>query len=217
MARVLTGAVIDNPARIVARFVERSSVLSTRLFGYNIQARSRFSVPSTTVIPTVATQARGLKGLPKFLPSKPEVLEKADEEIQATRNDAGKIFAVVHVAGSQYKITTNDLIVVQTLPPDVGEKIYLNKVLLVGSENFTLVGTPLLGKEVVQVVATVAEQRQMKEITVFKMKKRKNYRRTKYHNQDVTVLRINSIDVHSCMDQPLPLAFDNAENQICAQ
>ena len=105
-----------------------------------------------------------------------------------------KLFAVVHLMGRQHKITSNDLIVVNTLHADVGSQIYLDKVLLAGSPDFTLIGRPLLSKEQVRVMATVVEHTRLKKLIVFKMKKR-NQRKKKGHRQDVTVLRINSIEL----------------------
>jgi len=59
---------------------------------------------------------------------------------KATRN-----FAVVMVGGSQFKVTTEDVIVVRNqFYPTIGDKIRLEKVLLVGGKDFTVVGKPIL-------------------------------------------------------------------------
>ena len=56
-----------------------------------------------------------------------------------------RLFAVVMIAGSQYKVTSEDVIVIRnTFHPTVGDKIRLEKVLMVGGKDFTVFGKPLL-------------------------------------------------------------------------
>ncbi|XP_008562629.1 PREDICTED: 39S ribosomal protein L21, mitochondrial-like, partial [Galeopterus variegatus] len=58
----------------------------------------------------------------------------------------GRLFAVVHFASHQWKVTSEDLILIgNELDLVCGERIRLEKVLLVGADNFTLLGKPLLG------------------------------------------------------------------------
>jgi large subunit ribosomal protein L21 len=55
------------------------------------------------------------------------------------------MFAVVMIAGSQFKVTTEDVIVIRNaFYPSIGDKIRLEKVLLVGSSDFSVVGKPFL-------------------------------------------------------------------------
>jgi large subunit ribosomal protein L21 len=57
----------------------------------------------------------------------------------------GRLFAVVYINGRQRKITTEDIIIVEgQFPPDIGDRIKLEKVLLVGSKDFTVIGRPML-------------------------------------------------------------------------
>jgi large subunit ribosomal protein L21 len=67
----------------------------------------------------------------------------------------------------------------------------LKKVLMVGSQNFTAIGQPLLTEAVVE--AVVEEQTRAAKVVVFKFKRRKNHRRTRGHRQDITVLRIGNV------------------------
>jgi large subunit ribosomal protein L21 len=101
------------------------------------------------------------------------------------------IFAVVQMGGKQYKITPSDTITVERIMADVGASIHLNKILLLGGKDFTLIGRPILSN--VNVVATVEQQRTAEKIIVFKKKKRRRYRRWNGHAQQVTVLRIEDI------------------------
>ncbi|XP_075401360.1 large ribosomal subunit protein bL21m [Tenrec ecaudatus] len=112
----------------------------------------------------------------------------------------GRLFAVVHLAGHQWKVTSEDLILVENdLDAACGERIRLEKVLLVGSDDFTLLGKPLLGKELVRVEATVIEKTESWPKVNMKFKKRKNYRRKRIIVTPQTVLRINSVEIAPCL------------------
>uniref|UniRef100_A0A8C3VVZ4 Large ribosomal subunit protein bL21m n=1 Tax=Catagonus wagneri TaxID=51154 RepID=A0A8C3VVZ4_9CETA len=127
-----------------------------------------------------------------------EVVGKVNELIAAGRY--GRLFAVVHLAGHQWKVTSEDLILIENeLDIACGERIRLEKVLLVGADDFTLLGKPLLGKELVRVEATVIEKTESWPKINMKFKKRKNYRRKRVTVNPQTVLRINSIEVAPCL------------------
>ena len=81
---------------------------------------------------------------------------------------------------------------VEKLPGAVGDSIQLDQVLLVGGGGETRVGTPLV--EGVKVVGTITDQGRGPKITVFKMKRRKGYRRKTGHRQDYTEIRVDSIE-----------------------
>ncbi|XP_073203134.1 large ribosomal subunit protein bL21m isoform X1 [Lepidochelys kempii] len=73
-----------------------------------------------------------------------EVVQKVNEMIATGRY--GRLFAVVHFASKQWKVTSEDLILMENvLPAECGDRIRLEKVLLVGADDFTLIGKPLLG------------------------------------------------------------------------
>lgn len=102
-------------------------------------------------------------------------------------------FAVVHVGAHQFKVVPGDLIITEKLiGAEVQDKIFLEKVLLVGGVDFTDIGQPLV--EGARVLATVEEQTLAEKVIVFKMKRRKQYRRWNGHRQQITVLRIEDID-----------------------
>ncbi|XP_045710693.1 39S ribosomal protein L21, mitochondrial [Phyllostomus hastatus] len=108
----------------------------------------------------------------------------------------GRLFAVVHLASHQWKVTPEDLILIDNeLDVECGERIRLEKVLLVGADTFTLLGRPLLGKDLVRVEATVIEKTESWPKVNMKFKKRKNYRKKKIIVNPQTVLRINSIEI----------------------
>lgn len=105
---------------------------------------------------------------------------------------APQLFAVFRLLGKQYKVTTDDLVMVPYMEKvDVGQVLTLPEVLLVGGRDFTLVGRPAVPGY--KVTATVEEVTQTEKIVVFRRKRRKNYRRTTEHQDTVTILRINEI------------------------
>ncbi|KAI5761334.1 MRPL21 [Gulo gulo luscus] len=129
---------------------------------------------------------------PGFLPT--EVVGKVNELIAT--GQYGRLFAVVHFASQQWKVTSEDLILINNkLDIACGERIRLEKVLLVGADNFTLLGKPLLGKDLVRVEATVIEKTESWPKINMKFKKRKNYKRKKVIVNPQTVLRINTIEI----------------------
>ncbi|WP_135080153.1 50S ribosomal protein L21 [Terasakiella sp. SH-1] len=101
------------------------------------------------------------------------------------------MFAIVKTGGKQYTVAENDVIVVEKLAGEAGSEIKLEDVLLVGAEGKTTVGTPLV--KGASVTAEVLEQGKGDKVVIFKKKRRQNYRRTKGHRQEQTVLRIKSI------------------------
>ncbi|KAL0305736.1 UNVERIFIED_CONTAM: 50S ribosomal protein L21, mitochondrial [Sesamum radiatum] len=74
---------------------------------------------------------------------------------------------------------------------DVNDKLILNKVLMLGSKTQTVIGRPILPDAAVH--AVVEEHALDAKVIIFKKKRRKNYRRTKGHRQELTKLRITDI------------------------
>ncbi|XP_051884980.1 39S ribosomal protein L21, mitochondrial [Pristis pectinata] len=134
----------------------------------------------------------------------PDPLEEAKHHLEVVQNVKalitagayGRLFAVVHFASRQWKVTNEDLILIENhIEADCGDRIRLEKVLLVGGDNFTLIGRPILGRDLVRVEATVIEKTESWPRIHFRFKRRKRYRRTKTIVQPQTVLRINTIEV----------------------
>ncbi|ESO93235.1 hypothetical protein LOTGIDRAFT_59279, partial [Lottia gigantea] len=70
-----------------------------------------------------------------------------------------RLFAVVQINGRQFKITSEDIINVPLhFHPTSGDRIRLEKVLMVGGKDFTMVGRPLLSRGQVKIEATVVEK-----------------------------------------------------------
>ena len=99
------------------------------------------------------------------------------------------MFAVIRTGGKQYKVAKDDIITVEKLLGEPGEKVQLGDVLMLGEEGKTpTVGTPLVQKAAV--TAEIVEHGKGDKVIVFKKKRRHNYRRTKGHRQEQTTLKI---------------------------
>jgi len=98
------------------------------------------------------------------------------------------MYAVVRTGGKQYKVAPGDVILVEKLDGEAGAEIKLEDILLVNDGTTTVIGSPTV--EGAAVTASIIEQGRGDKVLVFKKKRRQNYRRTKGHRQDLTVLRI---------------------------
>ena len=105
------------------------------------------------------------------------------------------MYAVVETGGKQYKVTPGQLLSVERLDGEVGAKVVLDRVLMVGSESDSgqeaKVGRPVV--EGAQVVGRIVAQAKAKKVLVFKKKKRQGYRNSQGHRQLVTRLEIEEI------------------------
>jgi large subunit ribosomal protein L21 len=97
------------------------------------------------------------------------------------------MFAVVRTGGKQYRVAAGDKIVVEKLPGNAGDSIDISDVLLAGS------GSELKSVEGLIVGAEIIAQAKADKVTVFKKRRRHNYRRKAGHRQQHTILRIVSI------------------------
>lgn len=101
------------------------------------------------------------------------------------------MYAVVDVAGSQVKVEEGDRVRVSRMKVEAGEKVTLDRVLLVGGTSETLVGKPEVAGASVE--ASVLGHGRDDKVIVFKMKRRKGYRRKNGHRQPFTELQIDKI------------------------
>ncbi|KGB82224.1 MAG: 50S ribosomal protein L21 [Pseudomonadota bacterium] len=98
------------------------------------------------------------------------------------------MFAVLKTGGKQYKVQSGDVLRVEKLAADAGEKIQFNEILMVGAQ----VGTPTVDGAAVQ--AEVIEQiKGPKTINFVKRRRKHSSQRTKGHRQQLTLLRVTDI------------------------
>ncbi len=103
------------------------------------------------------------------------------------------MFAVLKTGGKQYRVQKDDVIRVERLDANEGDKIKLDEILMVGEPANAKIGAPMVKGAFV--TAEVVAQKRAPKIVVFKKKRRQNYRRKKGHKQQITLLRIKDIKV----------------------
>jgi len=99
--------------------------------------------------------------------------------------------AVIKTGGKQYRVAAGQKLKVEQIPADIGQEITLDQVLSVGEGEAIKVGNPFV--DGAQVKATVLAQGRHKKIKVFKLRRRKGYRRTQGHRQNYTEILIDDI------------------------
>jgi len=104
------------------------------------------------------------------------------------------MFAIVEAGGRQAKVEPGIVLVVDRMEVDQGAEVTFDKVLLVETDDGGIVtGTPFISGATV--TGVVEAQTRGKKVRVFKMKRRKHYRRTRGHRTDQTRVRVTSINV----------------------
>jgi large subunit ribosomal protein L21 len=110
------------------------------------------------------------------------------------------MFAVVRTGGKQYRVAPGDKIVVEKLDGNAGDKVTLGDVLLAGD------GGNLKSTDGLTVAAEIVAQAKGDKVTVFKKRRRHNYRRKKGHRQQHTILKIVAIGDHKEQKKAAPKA-----------
>ena len=101
------------------------------------------------------------------------------------------MYAVIKTGGKQYKVAAGDKIKVEQIPSDIGAEITIGQVLAVGSGDQLSVGAPLVSGA--SVSATVVSHGRRDKVRIFKMRRRKHYRRQQGHRQNYTELFVSRI------------------------
>lgn len=102
------------------------------------------------------------------------------------------MYAVIETGGKQYKVSEGDVIFIEKLEVAEGENVTFDKVLILADGENVNVGAPTVAGATV--TAKVEKQGKAKKIYVFKMKRKKNYRRKKGHRQPFTKVTIEKIN-----------------------
>ncbi len=101
------------------------------------------------------------------------------------------MFAVIKTGGKQYKVQKDDKLFIEKLDAKEGDKVKLEDVLMISDGKKSTLGEPLVKGAAVE--AKVIAQTRGSKITVFKKKRRQNYRRKKGHRQNLTMIQITNI------------------------
>ncbi len=101
------------------------------------------------------------------------------------------MYAVIKTGGLQFRVEKDDVIKIPRLNKEAGDEVELNDVIMFSSDGQAVYGTPLV--DGAKVMAEVVDEARGKKLIVFKMKRRKGYRRKNGHRQWYTEVRVKDI------------------------
>jgi large subunit ribosomal protein L21 len=100
------------------------------------------------------------------------------------------MFAIVDIAGQQFKVSKDQTLYVHRLGAEEGTTVTFDKVLLTADNGNVKVGTPYIGA---QVTAKVVAHLRGEKVLVFRKKRRKGFKRSNGHRQNLTQIQIESL------------------------
>jgi len=101
------------------------------------------------------------------------------------------MYAVIQTGGKQYRVSAGEKLKIERIAGDVGQEITLDRVLLVADGEALKLGTPLVAGALVK--AKVLKHGRGEKVRIFKLNRRKHYRRSQGHRQDYTEIEILGI------------------------
>jgi large subunit ribosomal protein L21 len=104
------------------------------------------------------------------------------------------MYAVIRTGGKQYRVSAGEALRVEKLDAQTGTEIVLTEVLMIGQGEDVTIGAPLVDGAAVK--ATVLSQGKGDKVRIFKMRRRKHYRKNQGHRQLYTEIRIDSISTN---------------------
>ena len=102
------------------------------------------------------------------------------------------MYAVIKTGGKQYRVATGEKVKVEKLEGEVGATITLTDVLMVGAGDAVKIGTPTIAGATV--IATIVAHGRGEKVHIFKMRRRKHYKKDQGHRQSFTQLEIAAIN-----------------------
>jgi|TARA_B100000795_G_scaffold251800_1_gene220879 large subunit ribosomal protein L21 len=103
------------------------------------------------------------------------------------------MYAVIKTGGKQFKVAEGDILKVEKLTADVGKTLNLNSVLTLVDGDKVTIGTPMITGASID--ATIVSHGKGVKVKIFKMNRRKGYRKSQGHRQSFTEIKINKIAV----------------------
>lgn len=100
------------------------------------------------------------------------------------------MYAIIETGGKQYRVQEGDVITIEKLNAEVGEKVTFDKVLIMGEGEDAKIGTPYVGENV---YGEVVENGKGKKVIIYKYKSKKDYRKKQGHRQPFTKVEITGI------------------------
>ena len=101
------------------------------------------------------------------------------------------MYAVIKTGGKQYRVSAGEKLRVESLPKEIGAEVLLDQVLMIGEGESVRVGQPMLAGAAVK--ATVVSHGRGDKVMIFKMRRRKHYRKSQGHRQNYTEIEILGI------------------------
>jgi large subunit ribosomal protein L21 len=101
------------------------------------------------------------------------------------------MYAVIKTGGKQHKVSQGDVISIEKIDGSKGETVVFDEVLMVSSGEDVKVGTPFL--KGARVEGEIIDQTKADKINVFKMKRRKGFKKKTGHRQKLTRMKIKEI------------------------
>lgn len=101
------------------------------------------------------------------------------------------MYAVIETGGKQYRVAPGDVIEVELLDASEGAEVALDRVLMVTDGDQVKIGTPMVSGA--KVTAKVKAHGRADKIRIFKLRRRKNFRKTQGHRQHYTRIEITGI------------------------
>ena len=102
------------------------------------------------------------------------------------------MYAVIKTGGKQYKVAAGEKIKVEQIAAEVGQEIVIEEVLAVGNGADLKIGTPLVAGASVK--ATVVAHGKHDKVRIFKLRRRKHYKKSQGHRQTFTELEISAVN-----------------------
>jgi large subunit ribosomal protein L21 len=102
------------------------------------------------------------------------------------------MYAVIETGGKQYRVSEGDVIKVEKLDAEPGSNLDITNILLIGRDEETVTGTPLV--DGASVKTSVIGHGKEDKVIVFKYRRKKNYRRFRGHRQQYTELKVEAIN-----------------------
>ncbi|NTW31932.1 MAG: 50S ribosomal protein L21 [Bacteroidetes bacterium] len=101
------------------------------------------------------------------------------------------MYAIVNIAGQQFKVENEQNVIVHRLAGEVGSKVEFNSVMLINNDGKVVVGEPLI--EGAKVTATILSHLKGDKVIIFKKRRRKGYQKSSGHRQFLTKIQIDSV------------------------
>ena len=101
------------------------------------------------------------------------------------------MYAVIKTGGKQYRVNQGDKLKIEKIVGDVGANVILDQILTVVDGDNVTIGSPIVRGA--SVLATVVSHGRHDKVTIFKMRRRKHYRKSQGHRQSFTEIQIDKI------------------------